>query len=188
MSSKSKNKGKGFEREVAKFLSDLYKDSFTRVIDSGAFTGGKNSHRRDTLTQGQVRARKGDIVPPDHWHYFNCECKNYAEFPFHQLLSNKPILILEDWIAQTLEAAEPGDCNIIFMKFNRRGRYVLYQLPEIFETHRSVDYKDKQGRHWRFTNFEDFFSLNAESFRNRSQDTQSNIQNQNNSGTQPSTS
>lgn len=168
MSSKSKNKGKGFEREIANYLSEVYKDSFTRVPDSGAFTGGKNAHRRDTLTEGQIRAHKGDIIPPDDWRHFNCECKNYAEFPFHQLFNNNPVLILESWIEQTLEAADPGDCNIIFMKFNRRGRYILYQLPEEFETHRSLDYNDRSGNTWRFTGFEDFFELNTQALQNRS--------------------
>lgn len=164
MASKSKTKGKGFEREVANFLSELYDDSFTRVPDSGAFTGGKNAHRRDKLTEGQVRAHKGDIIPPDNWKKFNCECKNYAEFPFHQLISSGHIPLLEGWISQTLDAADTGDTNIIFMKFNRKGRYVLFDAATDFKTFRHVDYQDKLGNHWRFTSFDDFFSLNKDSF------------------------
>lgn len=167
MPSKSKTKGKGFEREVANFLSDLYEDSFTRVPDSGAFTGGKNAHRREKLTEGQVRAHKGDIIPPDDWKKFNCECKNYAEFPFHQLFTTGPVLILESWIEQTLEAEDKGDVSIIFMKFNRKGRYVAYKLPAGFTNHRYLDYQDKQGNTWRFTGFEDFFELNKNSFRDK---------------------
>ena len=37
--SKSKNKGKTYEREVANFLTELYGESFTRVPYSGAFVG-----------------------------------------------------------------------------------------------------------------------------------------------------
>lgn len=165
--SKSKTKGKTFEREIANFLSDLYEDSFTRVPDSGAFTGGKNSHRRDKLTEGQIRAHKGDIIPPDHWKRFNAECKNYAEFPFHQLLTQGHIPLLEDWIQQTLDAADLNDCNIIFMKFNRKGKYVAYQLPAGFQTYKYVDYEDKLGNWWRLTGFDDFFSLNKEAFAER---------------------
>lgn len=167
MPSKSKTKGKGFEREVANFLSELYNDSFTRVPDSGAFTGGKNAHRREKLTEGQVRAHKGDIIPPDNWKNFNCECKNYAEFPFHQLFSQGPVLLLESWIKQALEAEDPGDLTIIFMKFNRKGRYVAYKLPENFENHRYLDYQDEKENHWRITSFEDFFDLNKIPFYNR---------------------
>lgn len=168
MPSKSKTKGNGFEREVADFLSKLYNNSFTRVPSSGAFTGGKNAHRRTTLTQGQVRSHKGDIVPPDDWHKFNCECKNYAEFPFHQLFHNKPVLILEDWFEQTLIAADPGDLNIIFMKFNRKGRYVAFQLPQAFQTFRHLDYTDKANNIWRISGFDDFFKLNQVAFETRS--------------------
>jgi hypothetical protein len=164
VSSKSKTKGKGFEREIANFLSELYEDSFTRVPDSGAFTGGKNAHRRDKLTEGQIRSHKGDIIPPDDWKKFNAECKNYAEFPFHQLISLGHIPLLEGWISQTLEAADQGDINIIFMKFNRKGRYVLFQKENDFQTYRHVDYQDKSGNYWRFTSFDDFFSLNKDLF------------------------
>lgn len=165
--SKSKNKGKGFEREVCNFLADLYDDSFTRVPDSGAFTGGKNAYRRNTLTEGQIRAHKGDIIPPDEWKYFNAECKNYAEFPFHQMFTRSPVPLLEAWLEQTLEAADEGDCNILFMKFNRKGRYCAFQLPNTFGTLRHLDYTDKQGNNWRFTGFEDFFELNRDTFKSR---------------------
>lgn len=164
MASKSKNKGKGYEREVANYLSDLYQSSFTRVPHSGAFTGGKNAIRKETLTEGQIRGYKGDIIPPDDWKKFNCECKNYAEFPFHQLLSQGKIGLLEAWTKQTLEAADPGDVNIIFMKFDRRGRYVAYQLPLSFDNHRFIDYTDEAGNKWRITGFEDFFELNKDTF------------------------
>ena len=40
MTAKSRNKGKSWEREAAKFLSDLYCKSFVRVVNSGAFVGG----------------------------------------------------------------------------------------------------------------------------------------------------
>ena len=95
MASKSKTKGKGFEREVCNILSELYNDNFERVPHSGAFVGGQNAVRKSTLTENQIKAFKGDIIPPDHWNYFNCECKNYADFPFHHLLQEKPIPLLE---------------------------------------------------------------------------------------------
>lgn len=162
MSSKSKTKGKNFEREIAKYLSQTYDDSFRRVIDSGAYTGGKNAVRRETLTEGQIRASKGDIIPPDDWVRFNCECKNYSDFPFHLLFHDREVPLLESWIAQTLEAADEGDVNIIFMKFNRKGTYVAFQLPLAFDTVRSLDYTAKEGSIWRITEFNSFFQLNKE--------------------------
>ena len=75
MTSKSKNKGKGFERDVCKILGKIYGDNFERVPHSGAFVGGVNAARKSTLTENQIKAFKGDIIPPDHWKHFNCECK-----------------------------------------------------------------------------------------------------------------
>ena len=63
MSSKSKNKGKGFEREVCRILSEIYQDNFERVPHSGAFVGGLNAARKSTLTENQIKAFKGDIIP-----------------------------------------------------------------------------------------------------------------------------
>ncbi len=45
MPSPQKAKGSGYEREVAKFLSDLYGESFIRAPGSGAYVGGKNQAR-----------------------------------------------------------------------------------------------------------------------------------------------
>ena len=171
MASKSKSKGKSFEREIANFLSDLYEDSFTRVPDSGAFTGGKNAIRRETLSEGQIRAHKGDIIPPDDWKYFNVECKNYADFSFHQLFTTGPVPLLEAWLEQLMDAADPGDSNALIMRFNRKGRYIAYELtPEDkYKTLRHLDYTDTTGKHWRFTGFNDFFALNHTEYKERAQ-------------------
>ena len=61
---KSKNKGKTYERELANFLTDLYKEKFTRVPYSGAFVGGSNIIRINDLTEAQTRSFKGDLIPP----------------------------------------------------------------------------------------------------------------------------
>ena len=164
MPSKSKSKGNGFEREVSKYLSELYDASFQRVIGSGAFTGGKNTFRKGNLSEGQIRSHKGDIVPPDEWKRFNCECKNYASFPFHLLLHDKPIPIFEEWTKQTIEASDPGDVNIIFMKFNRIGKYIAVEACHGFKFNRKINYKAKDGSIWYITEMDSFFNLNKDSF------------------------
>ena len=163
----SKNKGKSFEREISKYLSELYSDSFQRVFDSGAFTGGTNQKRRATLTEGQIRSHKGDIVPPDDWKYFNCECKSYMDFPFYQLFLNVQIPLLETWIQQLLAAEDPGDCNLLFMKFNRKGRYVMFEKKELFYQHRDVEYSDTSNNNWIFMGFDNFFKLNSDHLKKR---------------------
>jgi hypothetical protein len=168
VASKSKTKGKSFEREVANFLSDLYEESFIRVPGSGAFVGGANAVRKDTLSEGQIRGAKSDIIPPDLWNHLNIECKNYADFPFHQLLWNKSIPLLDSWIEQLLEPADPKDLNLLIMKFNRKGRYIAFETkiadrisPARLYTSRHVTYRHTNSNtEWFITEFDDFWSLN----------------------------
>lgn len=75
MPSASKAKGSGFEREVAKFLTNLYGESFIKAPGSGAYTGGSNSHRKQLLHEGQIRNFKGDIVPGQSFPLMNAEAK-----------------------------------------------------------------------------------------------------------------
>ena len=100
MTSKSKTKGKSWERDVCNFLSELYQGSFIRVPNSGAYVGGKNEYRKDTLSEEQIKLARGDIVPPTNYPYFLAECKNYADFPFHSLLAKSTIAQLDNWIEQ----------------------------------------------------------------------------------------
>lgn len=160
MPSKSKNKGSGFEREVSKFLSELYGENFMRAPGSGAYTGGTNSHRKQILHEGQIRNFKGDIIPGQSFPLFNCECKFYAEYQFHQLFEESKQL--ETWIDQLMMASDEDDFNILLMKFNRRGRYVAVQSkisdidPEQDLNH--MNYKTKVYGTWKIYSFEPFFS------------------------------
>ena len=98
--SKSKNKGKTYEREVANFLSELYQESFTRVPYSGAFVGGKNIVRTATLSENQTRGFKGDIIPPDSFPLLVIEAKNYGELQWHNLALGKEVKLLDRFIEQ----------------------------------------------------------------------------------------
>ncbi len=162
MASKSKNKGKGFEREVCKILGEIYNDNFERVPHSGAFVGGINNIRKATLTENQIKAFKGDIIPPDDWKYFNCECKNYADFPFHHLLQEKAIPLLEGWIEQTMDAHDENDIDLLFMKFDRKGIYIAF--PTNIDHHllisSNIKYKSQKFGTWTITFWPDFSSKN----------------------------
>lgn len=135
-----------------------------RVPNSGAYTGGQNASRKILMSDGQIRHMKGDIVPPDDWNHFNCECKNYASFPFHHLLFNKEIPQLEEWFEQIRDAADPGDINMLFMKITRIGKFVGFEATQTFKTHRHVSYTDKAGVTWILTEFDSFFELNWAAF------------------------
>ena len=135
-----------------------------RVPNSGAYTGGSNAQRKIVMSDGQIRHMKGDVVPPDDWEHFNCECKNYASFPFHRLLFKERIPQLEDWLQQIMDAADPGDVNILFMKITRVGRFVAFESHQPFQTHRHIEYTDDNGVIWKITEFDSFFELNRAAY------------------------
>ena len=161
MPSPSKNKGSGFEREVAKYLSDTYNESFIRAPGSGAYTGGSNSYRKTVLHENQVRSFKGDIIPGESFPLLNCECKFYGDFGFHQLYTGSAVLA--SWLQQLMDAADDGDLNILFMKVNRRGRYVAVQANLPWERACSYTmYKDVTHGDWMIYSFENFFQNNTQ--------------------------
>ena len=159
MSSPQKNKGSGFEREVAKFLSELYSESFIRAPGSGAYVGGKNQSRTQFLHEGQIRSFKGDIVPGQSFSKLNIECKFYADFPFHLLLSGES-KIIDSWIGQLLDVADTNDLNMLLMKFNRKGRYIAVQSHLTWVTDSFVSYKSKKHGDWYIMEFDSFFKNN----------------------------
>ncbi len=93
MPSPQKAKGSSFEREIATFLTKTYNESFIRAPGSGAYVGGKNQSRKEFLHEGQIRSFKGDIVPGESFTKFNAECKSYADFPFHLLMTGEWIIM-----------------------------------------------------------------------------------------------
>lgn len=160
VSQKSKTKGKSWERDVASFLSELYGESFIRVPHSGAYIGGKNSDRKAHLHESQIRALKGDIIPPQDWTGFNCEAKNYADFPFHQLLSGT-IRQLETWLRQLLDVADPGDLNILIIKITRKGKYIIVESQHLWDLSiPHLKYNSEQYGSWILFDFDLFWSVN----------------------------
>lgn len=169
MPAPSKIKGSGFEREVAKYLTDTYGQTFIRnVSGSGAYVGGTNSFRKARLTEAQIRHTKGDIVPPETFPRFNAEAKFYADLSFHQLFDQ--CILLEGWIDQLMTAADPGDCNILFFKINRRGRYVAVQadLPWAADCSYTL-YRSVRNGDWMIYSHDNFFRLNTQNLQTYSQ-------------------
>jgi hypothetical protein len=167
MPSPSKAKGNTFERHIADFLTELYGERFMRVPGSGAYIGGKNTHRKEFLHEGQIRSFKGDIIPGESFPRFNAECKSYQDFPFHQLFSGSS-RILDGWIQQCVDVADPGDFNIIFMKFNRKGTFVAVQAqPNTSPLHftRHFNYASGINGHWMIMDHALFWELNADTVR-----------------------
>ena len=160
MPSPQKAKGSGFEREIAKYLSEKYSESFIRAPGSGAYIGGKNQSRTQILHEGQIRSFKGDIVPGQTFTKMNVECKFYADFPFHLLLSGE-CKVIDGWLEQLMDVADPDDCNILFMKFNRKGRYIAVQSKLTWVTDNFLYYTSPKLGDWIIMEFDNFFLNNS---------------------------
>lgn len=162
MPSPSKNKGNSFERQIADFLTNLYGEKFIRAPGSGAYVGGKNTVRKQFLHEGQIRNFKGDIIPGQSFPHLNAECKNYKEFPFHQLFTGE-VKLLDTWIDQCMDVADTGDFNIIFMKFNRKGTYIATPNTNPTSLHlpTHIIYQSKNHGPWAFMSHDLFWATNS---------------------------
>lgn len=167
MPSASKIKGSSFEREIAKYLSTKYNESFIRVPNSGAFIGGVNTSRKEFLHEGQVRSFKGDIIPGESFTLLNIECKNYGDFPFHQLLTS--CKMLDTWLDQLMDVSDANDLNVLFMKFNRKGRYIAVQSNHQWKITNYITYHNISHGTWVISELEEFFKLNSGLFKQLSQ-------------------
>jgi hypothetical protein len=164
MTSPQKAKGNSWERKVADHLTALYGERFIRVPHSGAYVGGQNAHRKEYLHEGQIRSFKGDIVPGQSFPKFNAECKSYKDFPFHQLFQGS-CKQLEEWIGQTMEVADQGDFNILFMKFNRKGTFVAVHSPldtKSFNFANQFTYTSQKHGSWIIMDYDQFWELNSD--------------------------
>ena len=161
---KSKNKGKSYERDVANFLTELYGESFTRVPYSGAFVGGQNIVRTETLSESQTRGFKGDIIPGPSFSKLVIEAKNYAEFSWANMALRKPNAQLDEWIGQAQESCEPGDKWLLIVKITRQGQFVLWdhqnwRMP-------SLDiYGCNFYKHYNYMEFEEFWKTYKDSIK-----------------------
>jgi hypothetical protein len=161
MPSPQKQKGSSWEREVARFLSDTYQESFIRAPGSGAYVGGKNQARTQILHEGQIRSFKGDIVPGQSFTKFNAECKSYADFPFNLVLAGN-CKVLDGWLDQMMDVAEDNDVNMLFMKFNRKGSFVCVQSKLTWISDHFLYYTSEKHKDWVIIEFEHFFKLNKD--------------------------
>jgi hypothetical protein len=164
MPNPQKQKGNSFEREIATFLSSTYEESFIRAPGSGAYVGGKNKVRTQILHEGQIRSFKGDIVPGQSFPKMNAECKNYADFPFHLVLTGH-CKVLDGWLDQMMDVSELGDLNVLFMKFNRKGKFVCVQTSVTWITDQFLYYTSEKHKDWLIIEFDHFFKLNKELFK-----------------------
>lgn len=166
MPNPQKAKGSSWERDVAKYLSSLYDESFIKAPSSGAYIGGSNVSRKTFLDEGKIRTFKGDVIPGESFPLLNIEAKFYKDFPFHQMYSGE-CKQLDTWIDQILVSADEKDINILALKFNRKGSFIGFQ--ERIKKHIDINknyfyYHNTKLNHgpWIFTDFDQFWHSNKQ--------------------------
>jgi hypothetical protein len=161
--SKSKNKGKTYERDVANFLTTLYEESFTRVPYSGAFVGGQNIVRTEKLSENQTRGFKGDIIPPDSFPLLVIEAKNYGEFRWNHLALGSEVKQLDEWIKQASESCEQNDKWLLCVKISRQGEFVLWDPAQW----QSLSYT-KSYKNFHYIEYKQFWEQNKDAVKQQS--------------------
>ena len=164
MTNAGKAKGNGWEREIAKFLTELYDESFLRVPSSGGYIGGKNASRIAGLSEEQVRIFKSDIIPGPSFPNLNIEGKFYKSFPFHQLVQGKCKQI-DTWISQLLTASEEQSINILAMKFNNKGSFLAFEkknVPPFIMAQHYIRYNSPNYGPWIIQDFKQFWHDNKD--------------------------
>ena len=154
MPNPNKQKGNRWEREVADHLSVIFGLSFQRIPNSGAFVGGKNSFRKDILSESQLLLSNGDIIVPDELKHISIECKSYRDFSFSSLFTTNKTL--DGWIKQSktsdrqwflvIKITHSGSF-VVFdssMKWVKSGPYMKYKgsiicsMDTFFESNRDI--------------------------------------------------
>jgi len=160
----NKNKGKSFERQLAKHLTSVFGLNFVRVQNSGSFVGGKNSFRLEKLTNSQQLATTGDLMVPEELGHLTFECKFYKDFSFASLLSeNKQ---LDGWIKQAKNANKVW---FLVVKVNHTEPFIVYNsfttkiYPISFLSNTNFAYYKGET----VTNLKGFFEANKEHLLNK---------------------
>jgi len=145
----SKGKGDKFEREVSKFLSGHFKDilkvdnAFQRNRSSGAYLGGKNSHRAIGMLEEQKIV--GDIITPSNFVY-EIECKHYRTPPTYKQLITGKIAQWDKWIKQALSDVKTSGkySMMLFIKYNLNPEIIIVEKTKFpLEEIKPVYYYDK---------------------------------------------
>lgn len=127
MANKNKNKGKAFERQICEILGKAFGLNFQRIPNSGAYVGGKNAFRYETLTEEQRLLADGDIIVPSELSHISMECKSYKDFSFSGLFLGQNAL-LDGWIKQASETQKSK--WLLYFKINNKGIFVVYDMTK----------------------------------------------------------
>lgn len=136
----SKKKGNKGELELVHILNERFKDyTFARTVSSGAYTGGMNQHRAETLTEDQRLVFSGDIRVPTNFK-FVIEHKFYSEASFWDLFNKSSDLYA--WYEQSeTDAKNVGKEPLLIVKYNNHKRIVFINVEFLVKS----GIKNKKG-------------------------------------------
>lgn len=100
-----------------------------------------------------------------------------VNFPFHQVLAGS-CKQLDSWLEQLMAVSETNDINVLFIKLNRKGKYVVVQSKLTWVTDHFMYYTSPTQGDWVVLEFDQFFKNNTEILKaySGSTDTKSNPQ------------
>lgn len=125
----SKVKGNRGENDLVHILNERFKGyTFARSVSSGAYTGGSNQSRANSLTEEQRLVFSGDIRIPVNFK-FTIEHKFYNSFEFWWLFSDKSTLY--EWYKQSeTDAKNVNKKPMLIVKCNNHKRIVFVNIED----------------------------------------------------------
>lgn len=129
MTSKSKNKGNRFEREIRDLLNESFDtQEFARTPNSGAIMGLSNWEKNKNLEDATKTALGSDIICPS-WFKFSVECKNYGDKPNYSKMLGSSDTDLDGWIGEVLfDAYNTKRTPLLFFRTTRKGTYAVLPI------------------------------------------------------------
>ena len=77
--------------------------------------------------------------------------------------------MLDNWLDQLMEVRDENDLNVLFMKFNRKGRYIAVQQNYNWDLVNYNIYQHHTHGTWVISELEHFFKYNSGLFKTLSQ-------------------
>jgi hypothetical protein len=117
MGSKSRNKGAGFENQVAKLVSAAFGTLYKRTPLSGGWAKGN-------------KIAAGDLVPIDSEQRFCFECKKVEGWTLDGIFSGNRALF-SGWWKQLLDECPAGIIPVLVFSRNRAPIYVAVRNSDV---------------------------------------------------------
>lgn len=161
MPNKNKAKGNSAERELCSIFGEIFKETFIRVPNSGAYQGGLNNFRAQYLSENQKQIMSNDIIPPTCFPNCALESKFYKDFEFHHLFRSEGNNTLNGWIKQVHESGIDmiKSFPMICFKINRKGWFTCVWKDKIND----LNYTDLQHFNYHY-NGNDYVIFELDTF------------------------